>query len=367
MKRIFALFCILLGIGFCEITLASSHQVESDDYIRGYVQGLFIHSYKLPVDALAVKNGFIYVHEGRIIGTLSPEQIKNKLEQATSQLKGVKGIILKKNNTAKDENYDKEAPIDGVMPNHTLFRALIADPKWPRFTLAYQYNFKNNISRQNFAPNFGASIPIYRGLMKNDIEWELGIQGGLFATFDIGKNPSALINADYYISAPFSLQRGPWSGMARIYHLSTHLGDEFMLTPQGQKIKRINLSYEGIDFLISYNLVMPFRVYGGGGYIVHKDPGYIKPLKVQIGSEYRSPNTFWEGRLRPVTGLDIKSEQMARWTPGISIKTGFQLENAALISNKIQLMLELYSGKSLSGQFYNNKVKYVGLGLHAFL
>ena len=108
-------------------------------------------------------------------------------------------------------------------------------------------------------------------------------------------------------------------------------------------------------------------MYGGGGYIVHRDPDYIKRLKVQGGVEYRAQNTFWDGRLRPVTGLDVKSEQMSRWTAGISFKTGVQIENSVFISNEIQLMLEAYSGKSMNGQFYTDNIQYLGIGLHAFL
>ncbi len=273
-----------------------------------------------------------------------------------------------------------EESSDGVMPDHSLFQALIADPKWPRFTLAYQYHMKNRILKRAFAPNFGASIPLYRGIIDSDenSRWEVGIQGGLFALMDMGTKPntakksepfkSSLVNADYFISLPFSYANGEWSVLARIYHTSTHLGDEFMLTTEGQKTKRINLSYEGIDTIVSYNLQEEVRLYGGGGVIVHKDPAYIKRLKIQVGAEYHFAETFLGGRLRPVTGVDIKLEQMARWFPGVSYKAGVQLENSALlISNQVQLMLEFYNGKSMHGQFYEDKIRYVGIGLHAFL
>ena len=139
-----------------------------------------------------------------------------------------------------------------------------------------------------------------------------------------------------------------------------------MLTPEGKKTKRINLSYEGIDMLLSHNFEN-IRVYGGGGYIIHKEPSYYKPLKVQGGAEYYANATFFNGRLRPVLGIDVKAEEHSRWYPGTSCKAGIQFENSSLISNKLQLMLEFYSGKSIHGQFYQDKVKYIGIGLHAFL
>lgn len=377
MKVFIKVTILLLGMLLTAISYAS---VNSDDYIKGYIQGLFIHNYGLPDNVVVVKNGYIFIQKDQILAD-SPENIVTKLKQATSHLKGIKNIILVDNKSRyaslfknqqsqiKNEQDSKEYElkiIDGVMPTHSLFRALIADPKWPRFTLAYQYYSKTPNLRHAFAPNFGASFSLYRNIV-NDIEYELGIQGGLFALMNIGESPSTLINADYFISIPFSYRTGPWSGLARLYHVSSHLGDEFLLSNEGSNINRINLSYEGIDVIFSYNFMTGFRLYGGGGYIIHKDPNYIKPLKFQAGIEYRSFNTLMQGRLRPVTGIDIKKEQMAKWCTGISWKGGVQIENSALISNEVQLMVEYYKGKSMHGQFYDNKISYVGIGIHAFL
>ena len=60
-------------------------------------------------------------------------------------------------------------------------------------------------------------------------------------------------------------------------------------------------------------------------------------------------------------------EQNGSWSPGVSIKTGVQIENSALISNKLQVMLEFYSGRSMHGQFYRDKIQTIGIALHAFL
>jgi hypothetical protein len=218
-----------------------------------------------------------------------------------------------------------------------------------------------------FAPNFGASFPLYRiANNEKDTEWEIGVQAGLFGIMDIGRKPTALINADYFVGAPISYRSGSWSYLARFYHISTHLGDEYMLTPEGKKVKRINLSYEGLDILASHNFD-GLRLYGGGGYILHKEPSYIKRLKIQGGAEYYATNTYFGGLFRPVMGIDIKSEEQGKWTPGISCKAGVQLENSSLISNKVQLMLEYYSGKSMHGQFYRDRIQYVGIGIQAFL
>jgi len=362
---------MLLGYQLLVFTAYCEPSNKFDNYLTGYVQGVFVHGYGLPKDAVKVKNGIIIVKEGKL-GNQNPELIIEKIKQATIDLKGVQGTLVEKDKVVKDYlpkntgNFDEEY-IDAAMPNHSLFQPLIADPKWPRFTVAYQYYFKDRGLKHAFAPNFGAGFPLYRIVnIGYNYEWEIGIQAGLFGLMDIGTKTSALINADYFIGVPITYRAGLWSSLIRFYHISSHLGDEFMLTKEGKKIKRINLSYEGIDTLISYNW-NNLRVYGGGGYIVHKEPSYVKPLKLQFGTEYYSPNTFMNGKLRPIMGIDIKTEEQGKWYPGVSCKAGVQLESATLISNKVQLMLEFYSGKSFHGQFYRDKIRYIGIGLQAFL
>lgn len=344
-----------------------------DQYIEGYIQSLFVHNYSLPKEAVEVKDGIIYIREDKINGR-NPNFLINKIKQASLAVEGVKSVRIKQSsdshrpiNTINHKAVSTKSQFDGALPSNPLFEPLIADPKWPRFSLAYHYYLQDKSLKQAFSPNFGASFGLYRVIDEaKNLEWEIGVQAGLFGLMDIGKTPSALINADYFVSIPLSYLSGPWSGLARLYHLSSHLGDEFMLTPEGKRTKRINLSYEGIDLMLSYNFGNT-RIYGGGGYIIHKEPSYYKPLKVQVGSEYYFATTFWNGRLRPIAGIDIKAEEHSKWFPGISCKAGFQLENSSLITNKVQLMLEFFSGKSMHGQLYKNSIKYIGIGLHAFL
>ncbi len=72
------------------------------------------------------------------------------------------------------------------------------------------------------------------------------------------------------------MRAGKFSAFARIYHQSSHLGDEFLLRTR-TNLERINLSYEGDDLRLSYELPYGIRVYGGGGGIFHKEPSSLKP------------------------------------------------------------------------------------------
>ena len=84
-----------------------------------------------------------------------------------------------------------------------------------------------------------------------------------------------LINADYTVGLLTSYWTGPFSGFLRVHHLSSHLGDEFILNSQ-TPINRINLSFEELDLKVSYELASWLRIYGGEGMLVGRDPKDLK-------------------------------------------------------------------------------------------
>lgn len=358
----------LISIIFFSFRILANDSVD-DQYVRGYISSLFKNSYNIAEESFDYKNGILTLDKN-YTGGENPETFIEKITTNTKDIKEIKKIVWK-NEISKPTSSKKKKRrpfLENLsMPSGHLFQPLIADPNWPRFTLAYQYYTRDKYSTHVFAPNFGASFGLLKFTEEDNSEsWELGVQAGLFAIMDIGSKPTALINADYYVGLPLTYSSGSYSQMIKFYHLSSHLGDEFMLTKEGKKIKRINLSYEGIDALFSYYFGK-LRVYGGGGYLVHKEPAFVKRGKVQCGLEYLSETTFLNGMLRPVSAIDFKFLESTKWSGQISIKTGIQFENHSSFSKKVQLMLEYYQGNSIHGQFFRNKVEYFGIGLHSFI
>ncbi len=74
-----------------------------------------------------------------------------------------------------------------------------------------------------------------------------------FSDFNLGAESADLVNSDFIASVHASTRAGNFSTFARIYHQSSHLGDEFLLRTRTD-LERINLSYEGVDLRLSYEL-----------------------------------------------------------------------------------------------------------------
>ncbi|MFP4087106.1 MAG: DUF1207 domain-containing protein [Desulfobacteraceae bacterium] len=75
--------------------------------------------------------------------------------------------------------------------------------------------------------------------------------------------------------------------MARLYHQSSHLGDEYLLR---DNTSRENLSYEGVEVLLSYNLIESLRIYGGGGDLIHRSSSSLPPSLFELHAARRRLN-----------------------------------------------------------------------------
>jgi hypothetical protein len=262
---------------------------------------------------------------------------------------------------------EAETPRRGleVLPKGLLFSPLIADPRWPHFSASYQ-RFHDDARLSNAAiASLGETISVLRGpIGEKGGAWEVGIQAGVFSLFDLDAPSTDLVNSDYIVGFPFSYRARNFSAMARLYHQSSHLGDEFLIE---NRVERVNLSYEAVDVRLSYEVTDWLRLYGGAGYIVRGDPDDLEPWSTQMGIEFRSPKTFLNGTLRPLAAVDIQYREQNDWHTDLSARAGVQFEKLPLFDRRIQLLLEYFNGYSPNGQFYRDKIEYIGLGIHFYL
>jgi len=253
------------------------------------------------------------------------------------------------------------------LPEKDLFRPLLADPKEPRFQAGIQWvNSDLNDTRVGavgFGENFG--IARWQGRHANEA-WQLNLSAAVFAQFDLDAPSSDLLNADYIVGFPVSYRNDRWSVRVRVYHQSSHLGDEFLLRVHPD---RVNLSFESLETQVSYEWES-WRAYGGGEYLIHREPQELDPGILHAGVEYRSSDPIWHigtlGAARLVGALDAKSWEQHDWGAAWSLKLGLEFRPQRETEGHgryWQLLLELYDGPSPYGQFYTYEVRYWGLGL----
>jgi hypothetical protein len=195
----------------------------------------------------------------------------------------------------------------------------------------------------------------------------VSLAGSVFAQFDLGTPSFDLMNADFIIGLPLDWRRGGTSARARLYHQSSHLGDEFLL--RGEHPERENLSFEAAELLLSRD-AGPLRLYGGGELLLHREPSDLARTVAHGGLELRPAASVSFGRLasaRLLAALDVKAAREQDWTPAWSLRAGLDFgrpREGLAAGGRWSLLAELYDGPSPYGQFYRNDVRLVGVGLH---
>jgi hypothetical protein len=343
-----------------------SAALPSDAFAAGYAAAVAEREFGLPPDALRIEDGQITV-EAPDLG----EDARRRLSAALAGVPGVRSVTVLPAGTASAGPAPvpppaqvpapaETAPVAEVLPSRSVFEPLTA-ARWPRFSASYRWYTDDDDVTHAGAVSFGETFPLVGGAAL-DGRWELGIQAAVFALFDLPSESMDLINADYWVGVPLAWRSGDFSAQARLFHQSSHLGDEYILREDLNEAGRENLSYEAVDLLLSYDLD-DWRVYGGGTWRFRRDPDSFGEWVAQTGVEYEGPGTVWGGRLRPVAAVDVQFPEEADYEPDISIRAGVKLENARFAGRSVLLLSEYYRGHNPNGQFYRRDLEYIGLGV----
>jgi hypothetical protein len=267
------------------------------------------------------------------------------------------------------QTVDKSEGIGVVaFPKDQIFSPLIADPKEPRSFASLLRGTFPSIEKPSGKGTTIASVGL--GDSFGLVRWggpqpgegvQLDVVGSIFAQFDLDSVSNDLINADYIVGLPLTIRRNGFSIRARLYHQSSHLGDEYLL--RSSAIQRENLSFESVDLLVSQE-IGPLRLYGGGERIFRRNPDTVEPKLLHVGAELRSGRT---GPLQMVSGVDLKTPEQHNWAQALSGRIGFEIAQTAPAGHPVRfvtILLELYKGPSPYGQFFQEDISYVGAGIH---
>ena len=254
-----------------------------------------------------------------------------------------------------------QAPLDGVSTHPVVFEPLLADPKEPQFFATYLWVRSTRLASRLGSVGLGQTIGLVRGE-----HWQVAVAAGVFSEFNMRSSTTDLLNTDYLIGLPVSYRRGSFATRLRVFHESSHLGDEYLVHTNA---KRVDLTFQAVELLVAEE-ASRWRVYGGGAYVFAHSPADLKPGVVHGGLEYHQPRAllrlgrFATGRL--VAGVDAKATQEHKWQVGWSVVTGLELGDplVALGSGpRWSVLLKAYTGPAPYGEFYRDHVSSVGLGV----
>ncbi len=252
-----------------------------------------------------------------------------------------------------------------ALPQGDVFCPLLADPKSTRSHLTYlrgelpAETRAKNVASIGIADGFG--IARRGGPVPGD-GVQIGIEAGVFAQFDLGTRSADLLNADYVVGIPITFRVSSFSGRFRVWHQSSHLGDEF-IAHAGANVPNQGLSFEAVEAILSQELG-PFRVYGGGEYLLEGTPSTLAHKVAHGGAELRL------GAIRGprfVVAFDVKAAEQREYKPGYSARAGLELAHWSSPAHPpriIAILAEYYEGPSPFGQFFTDQSRTFGVGFH---
>jgi hypothetical protein len=243
-----------------------------------------------------------------------------------------------------------------ALPDGLVYRSYLAGFKEPRMHSLWAYDqdlgWVWDIA-------LGGRVGLFRYGNCDDVQpegWQLDLEGAAFPRLD-PEEERDLVAADFRAGAPLTYGVGPYRIKLAYYHLSSHLGDEFLL--KNPTATRFNYSRDVLVLGQAYYLNPDWRLYGEAGWAFYADVG--GEWEFQLGLDYSpmvcngfhgSPFAAFNGHLREEVdfGGNVVAQLGWQWRQGVS-------------GHLLRVGLEYYNGKSDQFEFFDRYENKVGMAL----
>lgn len=250
----------------------------------------------------------------------------------------------------------------GFLPELSpFFPTMLAQPHIVGYSAGYRSYDK--IFKSSLPVSIGDQFSLYQFNVHSNAQLFVGIEACVWAVFKAKTQSLSLINADYFVSIPLTYVNNRFAAKLRVFHQSSHLGDEFLLeTPN---IVRVNPSMEGVELSLSYEPVDRLILFTGYSNIFRSDDSF----KVKPNNFYWGLNYFLDFAKIPILNIEavpyvagfFTLNENHNWGLDSSIAIGYQWNKC--YGHKFRVYVMGHDGYSSEGQFARKRSKYVSLNL----
>ncbi|MBN2473403.1 MAG: DUF1207 domain-containing protein [Pirellulales bacterium] len=186
--------------------------------------------------------------------------------------------------------------------------------------------------------------------------WQLDLEGAAFPRLDF-EHGHDLVSADYRVGVPLTVREGRWEGKLAYYHLSSHLGDEYMV--RYPAATRINYVRDAFALGVALRPVPDVRLYSEAGWAFHTDGG-SRPWEFQFGVDY-SPAEPLGGAPAPFVAFNGRIREELDYGGNFTVETGVQWRGHS--GDLLRFGMHYFNGMSDQYQFFRTHEELLGLGL----
>lgn len=243
-----------------------------------------------------------------------------------------------------------------LMPASLIYRSYLAGVKESRFASQHV-----NVNGQGWV--WDATLGTRVGLLRyGDHDpvlpdgFQIDAEGAAQVRLDIPDDVN--VNAvDFRAGVPLTYGYGRYRTKFGYYHLSSHLGDEFLLGNPGYP--RLNYSRDALVLGETIYFTDRLRVYGEVAWAFHNDVN--KPWEFQFGIDW-APNEPTGFRGAPFFAINGHLRQELNYSGNLVVETGWCWvadENARLL----RIGLIYFNGHSNQFSFYANYEQQIGMAV----
>lgn len=243
------------------------------------------------------------------------------------------------------------------MPDGLIYRSYMAGVKEPRFASVWSSE-KDAGSVWDTA--LGGRLGILRYGTADSARpegWQLDVEGAVFARLDPNAHSTPLLATDFRAGVPLTYGQGSWHFKFAYYHISSHLGDEFMLLNPG--FPRINYVRDGVALGAGCYWTDALRVYGEVGCAIGTGGG-AEPMEFQFGADFSPPHTTVWGS--PFAAVNTHLRQEVDFGGHFVAQAGWQWRHGAS-GRASRLGLQYFNGKNEQYEFFDDFERKLGCGL----
>jgi hypothetical protein len=243
-----------------------------------------------------------------------------------------------------------------VLPDGLIYKSYLANTKESR--LGTQIFYEQDAG-WTWDYNIGGKVGLLRygtdeGFLPSGFQWD--VEGSAQGRSDIDNNMD-FHSVDFRGGTWLTYGAGCRQFKLGYYHLSSHLGDEFLLANPG--FPRLNFARDVIAFGISQYFFETFRVYGEIGYAFYHDVS--EPLEFQAGVDWAPvrPTGF---RGAPFLAANVHLRQELDYSGNFTAQLGWAWVGD-YTSHMLRIGAHYYNGLSNQYSFYQYFEQQIGLGV----
>lgn len=245
-----------------------------------------------------------------------------------------------------------------VLPEGLMYHAYLAGEKEPRIGLSV---LNDRARGWLWETALGGRVGILRHGTRGAINpegWQIDLEGAALARVAPTEPSAPLQGTDYRAGVQWTRRTGGTAYKAGYYHLSSHVGDEYLLLNPG--FNRINYVRDSLVFGVTRDVTPDAQIYGEIGYALGADGG-AEPLEFQFGAQY---NPIADTGLRgaPFAAVNVHLREEVDFGGGINVMAGWRWRGAQS-GRLLRIGLQYYNGKSIQYEFLHEDQQLIGYGI----